>query len=1465
MKEFKHILNGIIWSSITLYFIVGILLYIPSIQEYLGSQIAFHLSSKLNTKIEIGRIDVGLFNRVIIDDVLIYDQDDSDLVKVGRLSSRIDLFPLLQGKIHISSVQLFGAAIRLTRKNEQSSANYQFLIDAFSSNDSTSNSSLDLRINSIIIRHSHISYDQLDALSKKSFDSKHIDVKDVSAHMILKVFTNDSINVHIKRLAFKERSGFNVNRLSFKLVAGKNAGSLTNFQIQLPYSSFNIDDIDATYRLEDISNTLKYTVNGINATLDSRDLASFFPFLKGLEQNIHISTKAFGSYSNVIIPEFTVSSANQLVSIKASASVSDIDSSKPQWHSNIDMLNLSSLFLTELNNRIKGIPPTITKIGNIRLTGKFHGIGLGSLSIHSDIFSDAGDVSFSLKSDSTNYQLSSKIVSDNMNLKRILDIPDLGIASINLSVTGNNSNIVIKGELPRFDFKDYYYHNISLDAICQVADIFKGLNQIITAKGTLTIDDSNLHTKLDGLCRSNGKNMLVQLQGDVDNLSPNALHLSSKWGEAIFGGQFRSDIKASNLNDAEGSISINNFYMRDSSDIYQIDHLQLQSGYQENKHFLNIKGDMGSIELEGLFDWDTLPQSFIDVISSRLPTLPGLPKSYKNATNDFSLAINIHDTEWLSRLAKIPFIIHQPISLNASINDMRHELNINGHIPSFMYETSQYKDAIIHITSPNDSVKCDVTVLKIMDDDTEMGLSLNAKAYDNQLATSFSWNNHATSLHDALGGELNTLMQLYTDDAGEAEAYLHINPSHIVLGGAKWDMMPCDIFYTKENLNIENFSVKHGEQHLSINGIASKQASDTITLDLKDIDVEYVLDLVNFHPVKFEGLATGNAYITQPFDSLSAMADLTVKEFKFENGRMGTLNAHAIWNKEEQQIDIDALAYDGPDAQTIITGYVSPVRNDINLDIKGVGTYIDFVHTYSNSFLKDLTGHAYGDVRLVGPLGAMDLLGKLVVDGQATVTPLGTTYKLRKDTIEFVHDDMLIKNAAIYDKYDNTAIINGGIHHENLSNLTFDLNVETPRLLAYDFSDFGNEIFCGTVISQGNVDLHGRPGEIVINCNVTPLNPTIFKYNASSADAISNQEFISWNEKRNDTISTVNITKVSSGDISIPTDIYLNFLINATPNSTLRLLMDEKTGDYITLNGSGVLRASYHNKGAFTMYGTYTVERGNYGITIQNIIKKNFQFSEGGTIVFGGNPMNANLDLQAIHTVNGVSLSDLNIGNSFSNNTIRVNCLMNILGQAGSPRVEFDLDMPTVNSEEKQMIRSVITNEQEMNQQVLYLLGIGRFYTQGINNSNTETQEYGQTELAMQSFLSGTLSTQINGLISEFVKNDNWNFGANISTGNEGWHNAEYEGLVSGRLFNNRLLINGQFGYRDNARQATPSFIGDFDIRYLLQPNGNLALKVYNQTNDRYFTRSSLNTQGLGLIIKKDFDGISELFTRRKK
>ena len=131
----------------------------------------------------------------------------------------------------------------------------------------------------------------------------------------------------------------------------------------------------------------------------------------------------------------------------------------------------------------------------------------------------------------------------------------------------------------------------------------------------------------------------------------------------------------------------------------------------------------------------------------------------------------------------------------------------------------------------------------------------------------------------------------------------------------------------------------------------------------------------------------------------------------------------------------------------------------------------------------------------------------------------------------------------------------------------------------------------------------------------------------------------------------------------------------------------------------------------------------------------------------------------------------------------------------------------------------------------------------------------------MNSLLSSTLSGQLNNMLSHIINSNQWNFGTNLSTGDNGWTDMEVEGMLSGRLLNNRLLINGNFGYRDN-QLANTNFIGDFDVQWLLTPSGDLSLKGYNQTNDRYFAKTTLTTQGIGLLFKRDFDHLKELFHR---
>ena len=161
--------------------------------------------------------------------------------------------------------------------------------------------------------------------------------------------------------------------------------------------------------------------------------------------------------------------------------------------------------------------------------------------------------------------------------------------------------------------------------------------------------------------------------------------------------------------------------------------------------------------------------------------------------------------------------------------------------------------------------------------------------------------------------------------------------------------------------------------------------------------------------------------------------------------------------------------------------------------------------------------------------------------------------------------------------------------------------------------------------------------------------------------------------------------------------------------------------------------------------------------------------------------------------------------------------------------------------------------------QVIYLLGIGRFYAYDYANS---TQTQGAT--AMNSLLSSTLSGTINQALSNIIGSSNWNFGANLRTGQDGWNDMDVEGMLQGSLLNNRLLINGNFGYRDNP-VATSNFIGDFDVKYLLTRSGSVALKAYSETNDRYFTKSSLTTQGIGILLKKDFSSWKDLMGKDKR
>lgn len=1421
LKRFKHIISCIIWTIFALYVILIVLLHLPPVQTFLGSTVATALAQKFGTEVSVGKINLGFFNRIIIDDVRMLDQKGDSMIYASRLSAKVDLLPLKDGKISVSSAQLFGLRANIYKQNAKSDMNIQFMLDSLASKDTTQHKPLDLRIGSVIIRHGSIAYNQRDIASAAGvFSPQHIGISNLSAHIALHHFTDNDIHLSIKKIAFTDKSGLQVKNLRFRVNADKHQARLSDFQLELPKSHLLLEDLIATYRTDGkgklISETLQFE-GGIKPSLITlSDVACFAPFLRKWNDALYIDTHFSGTSTSARIHQLHFKTQSGSILLKASAKASDWNR-KLHWLANIETLKVSDegveQIAANLGSKVK-IPKEVLRLGNIYYKGVISGKGKSQIGTKGVLRTDAGNVE--IDAHQNGKQLYAKVDTKGINLGKILDNAKLGIIAAHITAQGTKEHLVAKGEIPLFDFNNYRFSNIRLDGSYN-----KGL-----IDGLASIADPNINLQVAGKYSIPKKQYEAQL--NLAHLQPTVLGVK----------------------------------MADNT--YTLNDIRVSAKNEGADSYLDLEAPFANIHVKGQYDYGTLVQTMTNMLASKLPTLPGIGKTSDKARNNFSIEAEIASTEILQRMLGVPLDIQQPVVIDGNISDLDRSVNLTAQLPAFSYNGSDYSGGALQMNTEGDTLKVDARIKTGAAGSISPTLHVKAAAADNTLMASLGYNNHSKSL--PIHGALNAEAQFYKNTDNVSTAHVDIKPSLIHIGEKPWKVHPADITYSKNHLEIENFEVSHGDQHVAVNGLATPNKEDSIVAQLKDVDVEYILNLVNFHSVDFSGKASGKAIVKSIFNDPDAYAKLDIKDFEFEHGPMGILHANVSFNKELSQIDINAVADEGEEHQTLIDGYVSPKRNYIDLGIEAQGTNMKFMESFCGSFMDNIQARAKGKVNLVGDLSDINLVGDLYATGKMHMKQLGTEYSFKNLHAHAIPDDILLNNDTIFDRNHNMALVSGGIHHKHLTRLSYDLTLKAHNFLGYDTHEFGDNTFYGTVYATGEVGIHGKSGETIIDIDAEPGPGSIFVYNVASPDAISDKSFIHWHDIAPElTDSLKQQQKDADDDIDFSSDMRINFLVNATPNLTLKLMMDPQSGDYITLNGNGVLRANWFNKGSFDMFGNYVVDHGVYKLTIQNVIKKDFEFMPGGTIAFGGNPYNAPLNLQAKYTVNGVPLSDLSIGRSFSSNNIRVDCLMNITGTPQSPSVDFSMDLPTVNTDAKQMIYSVINSQEEMNQQVLYLLAIGRFYAQTKNNQSSEdADQQSQTSLAMQSFLSGTISQQLNTVLSNVVKSNNWNFGANISTGDEGFNNAEYEGILSGRLLNNRLLFNGQFGYRDNAN-ATQSFIGDFDLRYLIFPNGNLAVRMYNQTNDRYFTRNSLNTQGLGLIMKKDFNGWRDLFGIKKK
>jgi hypothetical protein len=122
--------------------IILLLLQTSPVQNVLRKNAVAWLQKKLKTRVEVGRVYVGLPKDIVLENVYIEDRQKDTLVSGGKIVADLDLFKLIfKNQLDIRSIAMDNITAKVKRQLPDTVFNFQFVVDAFTTKDTTTTSS----------------------------------------------------------------------------------------------------------------------------------------------------------------------------------------------------------------------------------------------------------------------------------------------------------------------------------------------------------------------------------------------------------------------------------------------------------------------------------------------------------------------------------------------------------------------------------------------------------------------------------------------------------------------------------------------------------------------------------------------------------------------------------------------------------------------------------------------------------------------------------------------------------------------------------------------------------------------------------------------------------------------------------------------------------------------------------------------------------------------------------------------------------------------------------------------------------------------------------------------------------------------------------------------------------------------------------------------------------------------------
>ncbi len=1434
-----------------LFILLLIVFSIPSVQTEAAKKLTRQLNATYDTQIQLKKIRLGYNGSIKINDLYIEDHKQDTMIYVGQLTSSANsILNLFRDKIIIDHVRLENMQFNIIRYEGDTTDNFDLFLNQLEGNSSTEKQgkAFEMELKHVLISNGNfLLKDELDKrpelfkLSDFFLDAENFSIE------------KNLLQAKVRRLKGLTGRGFNLENLTTNFVYTPNEMNFTNTSLTTDVSNL-VADINLFYQIEDFkdfNNCVRFEGSFKYADISTTDLGKFYNEF-GYNEQLSFNGKLEGVLNDFNAHQLQLSGLrrSQIRAQKVNFQHLLDPTTDFVLEGNFSQLTTDREDLSNLLPRILGdnLPNDLAKFGLFNLNGYIRIEG-ADLMTNAEAFTEVGKARLKLDfknlDQKENVTYNGELVFDNIKVNQLAQNENLGLTSFNLKVKGKgftreSLNTKVKGNISKLSYRNYTYRNIAIN----------GNLQHPLFEGNFISSDKNFLVNFNGLVDFSEEENNYNFSATVDKVELNQINWYKKDSISDIKGDIKIQLKGNEIDDFVGEVELQNFRYKNQLDDFFFTDLKLTSTIDNEIRSLKVQSsDVINGTLKGIFKLTELPT----IVSSAVENLYYRETPDANANFAYlDYKFNIYNKIVEAIFPEIYFSPNTNIEGSIVANDNYFKLAFDSP------EIKVYNNTFSGIN------------LLVDNKDPLINTSISIDSIQTAFYKTTAFNLINQTQNDTLFIRANTKggpnnrdefdLQLYQTSTKDKSLIFGFLPSYVNFKNYDWNIG--EDFSENNRLIIEkgfrNFEfdsikVTHDDAFFKLNGSIRDSTYKDIQLNFNKIELARVTPQLD--SLQLNGILDGKVNFFQEKGLYAPNLDLKISEFSVNNFIYGDFNVFADGDQKLEKFNFKTSLVQENKTLINSSGEIYQLNNTQLL--RGKLTTNNFevspLSPLGGDVIDRMRGKLSGDVNFSGKLKAPEFTGTFTLtDGGLNVPYLNVDVDFTQPTpINILPNAFVFTGVSLEDtKYKTNGRLDGLIRHKNFDNWELDLNVGGSNLLALDTPYKEGSLYYGTAFIAGNAEIYGPIDNLEIDVNARTLKNTIFKIPLEDTEFLTDASFIYFLSEA-DKLAKEEGKSIQLREVK---GLSMNFDLDITEDAEVEIVVDKASGSSLRGRGTGNLLIEINTNGKFTMFGDFEAAEGIYDFRYAGIVNKKFSVVPGGTLTWNGDPLQANMNVQAKYrtTANPAFILE----NPLINRDIPVEVFINLSGELIQPNISFELNYPNLSSIVKSELEYRIQGRENTEIQALSLVTQGTFYNMdGIGG---------------QGAIAGNLVEGASSIMDRLFSDDEGKFKVGLDyTQAQRVPDQNQTGDRVGMSFqtqlSDRILINGRFGVPVGGTTESVIF-GDVEVNLLLNETGSLRANAFNRESDIQFIGEELQyTQGVGISYSVDFSSFRELLRKMLK